>query len=205
MDFKSKLLNDAVEQMSSLPGIGKRSALRLVLHLLEQTDKEVENFSNAFLKLKEHLNFCENCFHITENIKCDICINSSRSDEIICVVQDVRDLLAIESTEQFYGKYHVLGGVISPMEGIGPDDLKINELKNRIIKNNTKEIILALPATMEGDTTNFYIFRKLQEIELKITLISRGIGVGNQLEYIDELTLGKSLLDRSVYKTNLYS
>ncbi len=205
MDFKSKLLNDAVEQMSSLPGIGKRSALRLVLHLLEQTDKEVENFSNAFLKLKEHLNFCENCFHITENVKCDICINSSRSDEIICVVQDVRDLLAIESTEQFYGKYHVLGGVISPMEGIGPDDLKINELKNRIIKNNTKEIILALPATMEGDTTNFYIFRKLQEIELKITLISRGIGVGNQLEYIDELTLGKSLLDRSVYKTNLYN
>ena len=142
---------------------------------------------------------------ILQNIKCDICINSSRSDEIICVVQDVRDLLAIESTEQFYGKYHVLGGVISPMEGIGPDDLKINELKNRIIKNNTKEIILALPATMEGDTTNFYIFRKLQEIELKITLISRGIGVGNQLEYIDELTLGKSLLDRSVYKTNLYS
>ena len=205
MDFKSKLLNDAVEQMSSLPGIGKRSALRLVLHLLEQTDKEVENFSNAFLKLKENLNFCENCFHITENVKCDICINSSRSDEIICVVQDVRDLLAIESTEQFYGKYHVLGGVISPMEGIGPDDLKINELKNRIIKNNTKEIILALPATMEGDTTNFYIFRKLQEIELKITLISRGIGVGNQLEYIDELTLGKSLLDRSVYKTNLYN
>ncbi|MFL2585752.1 MAG: recombination mediator RecR [Parvicellaceae bacterium] len=205
MDFKSKLLNDAVEQMSSLPGIGKRSALRLVLHLLEQTDKEVEKFSNAFLKLKEHLNFCENCFHITENVKCDICINSSRSDEIICVVQDVRDLLAIESTEQFYGKYHVLGGVISPMEGIGPDDLKINELKNRIIKNNTKEIILALPATMEGDTTNFYIFRKLQEIELKITLISRGIGVGNQLEYIDELTLGKSLLDRSVYKTNLYN
>ena len=205
MDFKSKLLNDAVEQMSSLPGIGKRSALRLVLHLLEQTDKEVEKFSNAFLKLKEHLNFCENCFHITENVKCDICINSSRSDEIICVVQDVRDLLAIESTEQFYGKYHVLGGVISPMEGIGPDDLKINELKNRIIKNNTKEIILALPATMEGDTTNFYIFRKLQEIEMKITLISRGIGVGNQLEYIDELTLGKSLLDRSVYKTNLYN
>tara|TARA_B100001093_G_scaffold520255_1_gene613980 strand:- start:7116 stop:7733 length:618 start_codon:yes stop_codon:yes gene_type:complete len=205
MDFKSKLLNDAVEQMSSLPGIGKRSALKLVLHLLEQSDKEVEKFSNAFLKLKEHLNFCENCFHITENIKCDICINSSRSDEIICVVQDVRDLLAIESTEQFYGKYHVLGGVISPMEGIGPDDLKINELKNRIIKDNTKEIILALPATMEGDTTNFYIFRKLQEIELKITLISRGIGVGNQLEYIDELTLGKSLLDRSVYKTNLYN
>ena len=142
---------------------------------------------------------------ITENKICDICSNSSRSDDLICVVQDIRDLLAIESTEQFYGTYHVIGGVISPMEGIGPDDLKINELKKRIIEENTKEIILALPATMEGDTTNFYIFRKLQEVNVKITLISRGIGVGNQLEYIDELTLGKSLLDRSIYKTNLYN
>ena len=203
MDFKSKLLNDAVEQMSSLPGIGKRSALRLVLHLLDQTEKDVKDFSSAFINLKEHLNFCEKCFHITENKICDICSNSSRSDDLICVVQDIRDLLAIESTEQFYGTYHVIGGVISPMEGIGPDDLKINELKKRIIEENTKEIILALPATMEGDTTNFYIFRKLQEVNVKITLISRGIGVGNQLEYIDELTLGKSLLDRSIYKTNL--
>ena len=205
MDFKSKLLNDAVEQMSSLPGIGKRSALRLVLHLLDQTEKDVKDFSSAFINLKEHLNFCEKCFHITENKICDICSNSSRSDELICVVQDIRDLLAIESTEQFYGTYHVIGGVISPMEGIGPDDLKIKELKKRIIEENTKEIILALPATMEGDTTNFYIFRKLQEVNVKITLISRGIGVGNQLEYIDELTLGKSLLDRSIYKTNLYN
>ena len=205
MDFKSKLLNDVVEQMSSLPGIGKRSALRLVLHLLDQTEKDVKDFSSAFINLKEHLNFCEKCFHITENKICDICSNSSRSDDLICVVQDIRDLLAIESTEQFYGTYHVIGGVISPMEGIGPDDLKINELKKRIIEENTKEIILALPATMEGDTTNFYIFRKLQEVNVKITLISRGIGVGNQLEYIDELTLGKSLLDRSIYKTNLYN
>ena len=205
MDFKSKLLNDAVEQMSSLPGVGKRSALRLVLFLLDQTDKEVQDFSNSFLSLKEHLNFCEDCFHITENIKCEICRNTSRSDEIICVVQDIRDLLAIESTEQFYGRYHVLGGVISPMEGIGPDNLKINALKERVIKGGTKELILALPATMEGDTTNFYIFRKFQELDVKINIISRGIGVGNQLEYIDELTLGKSLLDRSIYKTNLHN
>ena len=134
---------------------------------------------------------------------CEICINPSRSEDLICVVQDIRDLLAIESTQQFYGKYHVLGGVISPMDGIGPNDLKINELKERIVKENTKEIILALPATMEGDTTNFYLYRKLQETNVNITLISRGIGVGNQLEYIDELTLGKSLLDRSVYKTNI--
>ena len=134
---------------------------------------------------------------------CEICRNPSRSEELICVVQDIRDLLAIESTQQFYGKYHVLGGVISPMDGIGPNDLKINELRERIVKENTKEIILALPATMEGDTTNFYLYRKLQETNVNITLISRGIGVGNQLEYIDELTLGKSLLDRSVYKTNI--
>ena len=203
MDFKSKLLNDAVEQMSSLPGIGKRSALRLVLHLLDQSEKEVKDFTQAFLSLKEHLNFCSECYHITEQKMCEICRNPSRSEELICVVQDIRDLLAIESTQQFYGKYHVLGGVISPMDGIGPNDLKINELRERILKENTKEIILALPATMEGDTTNFYLYRKLQETNVNITLISRGIGVGNQLEYIDELTLGKSLLDRSVYKTNI--
>jgi len=203
MDFKSKLLNDAVEQMSSLPGIGKRSALRLVKHLLDQSEKEVKDFTQAFLSLKEHLNFCSECYHITEQKMCEICRNPSRSEELICVVQDIRDLLAIESTQQFYGKYHVLGGVISPMDGIGPNDLKINELKERIVKESTKEIILALPATMEGDTTNFYLYRKLQETNVNITLISRGIGVGNQLEYIDELTLGKSLLDRSVYKTNI--
>ena len=203
MDFKSKLLNDAVEQMSSLPGIGKRSALRLVLHLLDQSEKEVKDFTQAFLSLKEHLNFCSECYHITEQKMCEICRNPSRSEELICVVQDIRDLLAIESTQQFYGKYHVLGGVISPMDGIGPNDLKINELKERIVKESTKEIILALPATMEGDTTNFYLYRKLQNTNVNITLISRGIGVGNQLEYIDELTLGKSLLDRSVYKTNI--
>ena len=203
MDFKSKLLNDAVEQMSSLPGIGKRSALRLVLYLLDQSEKEVKDFTQAFLSLKEHLNFCSKCYHITEQKICEICRNPSRSEDLICVVQDIRDLLAIESTQQFYGKYHVLGGVISPMDGIGPNDLKINELRERIIKENTKEIILALPATMEGDTTNFYLYRKLQETNVNITLISRGIGVGNQLEYIDELTLGKSLLDRSVYKTNI--
>ena len=203
MDFKSKLLNDAVEQMSSLPGVGKRSALRLVLYLLDQSEKEVKDFTQAFLSLKEHLNFCSKCYHITEQKMCEICRNPSRSEELICVVQDIRDLLAIESTQQFYGKYHVLGGVISPMDGIGPNDLKINELRERIVKENTKEIILALPATMEGDTTNFYLYRKLQETNVNITLISRGIGVGNQLEYIDELTLGKSLLDRSAYKTNI--
>ena len=202
MDFKSKLLNDAVEQMSILPGIGKRSALRLVLHLLDQKNEDVIKFSNAFIKLKEHLNFCEECFHITENIKCDICSNSSRNEEVVCVVQDIRDLLAIETTEQFYGRYHVLGGIISPMEGIGPNDLNIKALEDRLKTNKIKELILALPATMEGDTTNFYLFRKLEHYNIKFTMISRGIGIGNQLEYIDEITLGKSLLDRTEYKSN---
>ncbi len=202
MDFKSKLLNDAVEQMSILPGIGKRTALRLVLHLLDQQDEDVKKFSNSFIKLKEHLNFCEDCYHITENLKCEICSNPSRSDEVICIVGDIRDLLAIESTEQFYGKYHVLGGIISPMEGIGPNDLNIKGLENRLKSKNVKELILALPATMEGDTTNFYLFRRLKDFDVKFTVISRGIGIGNQLEYIDEITLGKSLLDRTEYKSN---
>ncbi len=205
MDFKSKLLNEAVEQMSSLPGIGKRSALRLVLHLLKSSENEVENFSNSFKNLKENVCFCKNCFHIAETELCEICSNTSRKSDTICVVQDVRDLLAIESTEQFYGQYHVLGGIISPMEGIGPDDLKIKELIDRIENQEINEIILALPATMEGDTTNFYIHRKIQDKNVKLTLISRGIGVGNQLEYIDELTLGKSLLNRSPYEINYTS
>ena len=200
MDFKSKLLNEAIEQMSSLPGIGKRSALRLVLHLLKSSDKDVEDFTNAFKNLKENVCFCGNCFHISETDLCEICSNTSRKADTVCVVQDVRDLLAIESTEQFYGQYHVLGGIISPMEGIGPDDLKIKELINRVDNQEIKEIILALPATMEGDTTNFYIYRKMQHKNVKLSLISRGIGIGNQLEYIDELTLGKSLLNRSPYE-----
>ena len=183
MDFKSRLLNDAVEQMSSLPGVGKRSALRLVLYLLDQSEKEVKDFTQAFLSLKEHLNFCSKCYHITEQKMCEICINPSRSEDLICVVQDIRDLLAIESTQQFYGKYHVLGGVISPMDGIGPNDLKINELKERIVKENTKEIILALPATMEGDTTNFYLYRKLQKRKssVKAALMDQSLvaGLGN--------------------------
>ncbi len=205
MDFKSKLLNEAVEQMSSLPGIGKRSALRLVLHLLKSSDKEVNDFTNSFKNLKENVCFCNNCFHISETELCEICSNTSRKSDTVCVVQDVRDLLAIESTEQFYGQYHVLGGIISPMEGVGPDDLKIRELIERVEKQEIKEIILALPATMEGDTTNFYIYRKMQDLEVTLSLISRGIGIGNQLEYIDELTLGKSLLNRSPYEINYTS
>ncbi len=179
MDLKSKLLNQAVEQMASLPGIGKRTALRLVLHILNQSQGEVNQFSSAFQKLKENVKFCKCCFNISDTDKCEICSNLKRNDDIICVVQDIRDLLAIESTAQFFGKYHVLGGIISPMDGIGPNDIRIDELIDRVDKGTINEIIFALPATMEGDTTNFYIYRKLEKKDINLSLISRGIGIGN--------------------------
>jgi recombination protein RecR len=205
MEFKSNLLNQAVNQMSSLPGVGKRTALRLVLHLLNKDKQEVQQFSNAFVKLKENILFCKNCFNISDKEVCDICSHPKRDNSIICIVQDIRDVIAIESTGQFYGKYHVLGGVISPMEGIGPEDLNISSLLVRIETNDTKELIFGLPATMEGDTTNFFIYRKILNKEIKMSLISRGIGIGNQLEYIDEITLGKSIMNRSPYEINFSS
>lgn len=202
MEFKSKLLNQAVDQMSSLPGIGKKTALRLVLHLLNQSNEDVFRFSESFKLLKEKINFCSSCYNISDSLICDICINQKRNKEVICVVQDIRDVMAIEATGQYFGLYHVLGGIISPMDGIGPEDLKLNELIERVANENIKEIIFGLSATMEGDTTNFYIYRKLQNNDIKLSLISRGIGVGNQLEYIDELTLGKSIVNRAAYEIN---
>ena len=202
MEFKSSLLNQAVEQMSSLPGIGKRTALRLVLHLLNKEKSEVSQFSNSFIRLKENVQFCDTCFNIADSNICDICANPKRDDSVICIVQDIRDVMAIESTGQYFGKYHVLGGVISPMEGVGPEDLTINSILERVETGTIKELIFGLPATMEGDKTNFFIYRKVQQIDIKMSLISRGIGVGNQLEYIDELTLGKSIMNRSPYEIN---
>jgi len=202
MEFKSSLLNQAVEQMASLPGIGKRTALRLVLHLLNKEKSEVSQFSNSFIRLKENVQFCDTCFNIADSNICDICANPKRDDSVICIVQDIRDVMAIESTGQYFGKYHVLGGVISPMEGVGPEDLTINSLLERVATGTIKELIFGLPATMEGDTTNFFIYRKVQQMDIKMSLISRGIGVGNQLEYIDELTLGKSIMNRSPYEIN---
>ena len=202
MEFKSSLLNQAVEQMASLPGIGKRTALRLVLHLLNKEKSEVSQFSNAFIRLKENVQFCDTCFNIADSNICDICANPKRDDSVICIVQDIRDVMAIESTGQYFGKYHVLGGVISPMEGVDPEDLTINSLLERVATGTIKELIFGLPATMEGDTTNFFIYRKVQQMDIKMSLISRGIGVGNQLEYIDELTLGKSIMNRSPYEIN---
>jgi recombination protein RecR len=203
MDFKSKLLNNAVDQMSSLPGVGKRTALRLVLHLLNESKEEVQQFSDAFTHLRNEINFCKNCYNISDSEVCHICTNESRDKSLICVVQDIRDILAIESTQQFRGYYHVLGGIISPMDGIGPDDLNIDELVIRAQKEPVKEIILALSATMEGDTTNFYLFRKLAEANVKVSVIARGIGIGNELEYTDEITLGRSILHRSLFESSL--
>lgn len=205
MDFKSKILNQAVEQMASLPGIGKRTALRLVLHLLNKEKQEVAQFSNSFLRLKENIQFCKRCHNISDSDLCSICNNPKRDSTLVCVVQDIRDVMAIESTGQFFGEYHVLGGVISPMDGIGPEDLTITSLLDRIDTFNVKEIIFGLPATMEGDTTNFFIYRKIQDKKIKTSLISRGIGVGNQLEYIDEITLGKSIVNRFPYEINFSS
>ncbi len=205
MDFKSKILNQAVEQMASLPGIGKRTALRLVLHLLNKEKQEVAQFSNSFLRLKENIQFCNRCHNISDSDLCSICNNPKRDSTLVCVVQDIRDVMAIESTGQFFGEYHVLGGVISPMDGIGPEDLTITSLLDRIDTFSVKEIIFGLPATMEGDTTNFFIYRKIQDKKIKTSLISRGIGVGNQLEYIDEITLGKSIVNRSPYEINFSS
>ena len=205
MDFNSKILNQAVEQMASLPGIGKRTALRLVLHLLNKEKQEVAQFSNSFLRLKENIQFCKRCHNISDSDLCSICNNPKRDSKLVCVVQDIRDVMAIESTGQFFGEYHVLGGVISPMDGIGPEDLTITSLLDRIDTFSVKEIIFGLPATMEGDTTNFFIYRKIQDKKIKTSLISRGIGVGNQLEYIDEITLGKSIVNRSPYEINFSS
>ena len=205
MDFKSKILNQAVDQMASLPGIGKKTALRLVLHLLNKEKQEVTQFSNSFLRLKENIQFCKRCHNISDSDLCSICNNPKRDSTLVCVVQDIRDVMAIESTGQFFGEYHVLGGVISPMDGIGPEDLTITSLLDRIDTFSVKEIIFGLPATMEGDTTNFFIYRKIQDKKIKTSLISRGIGVGNQLEYIDEITLGKSIVNRSPYEINFSS
>ncbi len=203
MDFKSKLLNDAVEQMASLPGVGKRTALRLVLHLLNQSKEDVQQFSNAFSSLRNGINYCKKCYNISDAEICHICANPTRDESLICVVQDIRDILAIESTQQYRGYYHVLGGIISPMDGIGPDDLTIEELIERAQKTEIKEIILALSATMEGDTTNFYLYRKLNEANVKVSVIARGIGIGNELEYTDEITLGRSILHRSLFESSL--
>lgn len=202
-EYPSKLLSEAVDQLASLPGIGRRTALRLALFLLKQDSDKVQRFGKAFIHLKEGIQYCESCFNISDDKICDICSNSSRENGIICVVEDVRDVMAIESTAQFKGKYHVLGGIISPMDGIGPDEIRVDELIDRLENNNIKEVIMALSTTMEGDTTNFYIYKRLKSFNIKVTTIARGVSIGDELEYTDEQTLGRSLTNRVPYENTL--
>lgn len=203
MNFSSKLLENAVSEMSQLPGIGKRTALRLVLFLLQQPNSQTKDLSNALNELIDHVILCESCHNISDNKICEICRSSKRDKKVICVVEDIRDVMAIESTGQFNGIYHVLGGKISPIEGIGPNQLNISSLVKKVNSNQISEIILALSATMEGDTTNFYIYKHLENFEIKITTIARGVSVGNELEYTDEVTLGRSIVKRILFENSI--
>ncbi|SIR04071.1 recombination mediator RecR [Maribacter ulvicola] len=203
MDFSSKLLENAVYEVSQLPGIGKRTALRLVLHLLKQPEQRTENLSTSLVALRGKIQFCENCHNISDTTMCEICANPKRDNALVCVVEDIRDVMAIENTGQFRGKYHVLGGKISPMEGVGPQNLKIGSLVDKVKKGVIKELIFALSSTMEGDTTNFYIFRQIEGVDIKTSTIARGIAVGDELEYADEVTLGRSILNRVPFEGSL--
>jgi recombination protein RecR len=203
MALSSKILQELSSYFHSFPGIGKKTALRFTIQLLQQDKEFIKSFGQALIDLPDKITSCKTCQNISEDDTCEICSNPNRDDKIICVVQDIRDVIAVENTSQFNGKYHVLGGVISPMDGIGPKDLKIDELLKRIKENSElKEVILTLPSTMEGDTTSFYLFKKINENSIKISTIARGISFGDQIEYADELTLGKSILNRVLYDTS---
>jgi recombination protein RecR len=195
-EYSSKLLETAVSELSRLPGIGKRSALRLALHILREDPTLAENLSAAIVKMRRDIVFCARCYIISDSELCDICNNHKRDENKICIVEDTRDVLAIENTSQFDGLYHVLGGIINPIEGIGPNDIKISQLVQRIKTEPINEIILALPATVEGDTTNYYIYKLVKDFNIKITAIARGVAIGDELEYADEITLGRSILNR---------
>ena len=194
--FSSRLLENAVNEFAHLPGIGRKTALRLVLHLLRQETDSVNNFSEAIRQVRHEIKYCQSCNNISDTDVCEICANERRDHGTICVVESIRDVMAIENTRQFNGIYHVLGGVISPMDGIGPDDLNIAALEEKIKEHKVDEIILALSTTMEGDTTNFYLYKRFSAFELSITTIARGISVGDELEYADEVTLGRALEGR---------
>jgi len=205
MEFSSKYLENAVNEMSQLPGIGKRTALRLVLHLLRQPKEQTNQLADALKKMRNEIKFCKSCNNISDIDLCEICSNPNRNDEIICVVEDVRDVMAIENTSSFRGLYHVLGGKISPMDGIGPNELNISPLVEKVKNGKIKEIIFALSSTMEGDTTNFYIYKQIQGYDVMTSTIARGISVGDELEYADEITLGRSILNRIPFEASLKS
>lgn len=199
--YPSQLLERAVEAFSQLPGVGRKTALRLVLHLLRQSTEDVDSFTDAVIRVKHDVKYCKVCHNISDNEVCSICSDPRRDASVVCVVENIQDVMAIENTQQFHGLYHVLGGIISPMDGIGPHDLEIESLVERVEEGTVKEIILALASTMEGDTTNFYISRKLKDTGVKLSVIARGISVGDELEYTDEVTLGRSILNRTPFES----
>lgn len=199
--YPSQLLERAVEAFSLLPGVGRKTALRLVLHLLRQSTEDVDSFADAVIRVKHDVKYCKVCHNISDNEVCSICSDPRRDASVVCVVENIQDVMAIENTQQFHGLYHVLGGIISPMDGIGPHDLEIESLVERVEEGTVKEIILALASTMEGDTTNFYISRKLKDTGVKLSVIARGISVGDELEYTDEVTLGRSILNRTPFES----
>ncbi len=203
MDFSSKLLESAVNEMAQLPGIGKNTALRLVLHLLKRPEEQTTRLAKSLLDLRTEIKFCKNCHNISDGTYCEICQSPHREHHMVCVVEDIRDVMAIENTSQYRGVYHVLGGKISPMDGVGPHDLNISSLVEKAQKGKIKEVIFALSSTMEGDTTNFYIYKQLSKLNLKTSTIARGIGVGDELEYADQVTLGRSILNRVPFENSL--
>ncbi len=204
-EFASTLLENAVSEFAKLPGIGRKTALRLVLHLLKQEPQSARQFGEAIIRLRDEIQYCEVCHNISETPRCPICSDPARDSATICVVENVKDVMSIENTHQHHGLYHVLGGLISPMDGIGPQDIEINSLEERVKAGGVSEVILALSATMEGDTTNFYIFRKLAPYtDVRITMLARGVSVGNEIEYTDELTLGRSILNRTLFSDTFH-
>ena len=203
MEFSSKLLENAVNEIAQLPGIGKRTALRLALHLIKQPKEHTSHLTQALNDLREHINFCSSCHNLSDVPLCEICSNPARDDSLLCVVEDIRDVIAVENTAQFKGYYHVLGGIISPIDGIGPQDLNLDSLEKKVKAGKIKEIIFALSATMEADTTNFYIYKILAPYDVQTSAIARGIPVGEELEYTDEVTLGRSILKRVPYENSI--
>ena len=205
MSFSSKHIEDVINEFAKLPGVGRKTATRYMLHILKQNDKETDEFVSALIHLKKELKYCSICHNISDKETCNICSNHNREKTLLCVVEDIRDVMAIESTQQYRGVYHVLGGIISPLDGIGPTDLNIESLVKRMSEGEIKEVIMALSTTMEGDTTNFYIYKRLKQFNVLVTTIARGIAIGDELEYADEITLGRSITNRVLYeKKSIY-
>ena len=203
MNFSSKHIEDVINEFAKLPGVGRKTAIRYVLHVLKQDDKETEAFASALVNMKKEMKHCSICHNISDKEICNICSNHNRDKTFLCVVEDIRDVMAIESTQQYRGVYHVLGGIISPLDGIGPADLNIESLVKRISEGEIKEVIMALSTTMEGDTTNFYLYKRLKEFNITVSTIARGISIGDELEYADEVTLGRSITNRIPYENVL--